>query len=463
MRVRTVEALRRTAAVAGFVGFAGAVTAGVGVTPASADASPASAPTATATLPAPAPAGALAPAVGPTSTPGPSTSSSPATRTPSATATASPTASSTAKPTPAPGATPTPTAPPATTTAPDDDEPVPVATTPPLTPAQLQAGRDLAAAQRQLTSLTAEAAAALQVHATAVQAAEAASLRARVERHKLAVARAATAAARDALGSYAAAAYRNGPTGRDSVAGIASLLEADDPAQLLQRSVDIATVGRGRLLAIEALQRAEYDEDLAGRSVAAAASGAAWAEQAAQQAKETADAAVSAASAVVAARLVAVGGTTDVSGLAVMGAVPAGACQGGSTEGFPDGQIPLALLCPLWGAPGHLLRADAAARFNAMSQAYAATFGRPICVTDSYRDLPAQIALYASKPTLAAVPGTSNHGWARAVDLCDGVESFGTVTHQWLLDNAPTFGWFHPAWAEPTGSRPEPWHWEFGG
>ena len=164
-----------------------------------------------------------------------------------------------------------------------------------------------------------------------------------------------------------------------------------------------------------------------------------------------------------AARLVAVGGTTDVSLLASMGPLPAGACQGGQTQGFPNGQIPLALLCPLWGAPGQLLRADAAARFTAMSQAYAAMFGRPICVTDSYRDLPTQIALAARKPTLAAVPGTSNHGWARAVDLCDGVESFSTVTHEWLVNNAPSFGWFHPVWAQADGSKPEPWHWEFGG
>jgi hypothetical protein len=28
--------------------------------------------------------------------------------------------------------------------------------------------------------------------------------------------------------------------------------------------------------------------------------------------------------------------------------------------------------------------------------------------------------------------------------------------------NAGTFGWVHPDWAEPSGSKPEPWHWEFG-
>ena len=54
-----------------------------------------------------------------------------------------------------------------------------------------------------------------------------------------------------------------------------------------------------------------------------------------------------------------------------------------------------------------------------------------------------------------------DHGWGVAVDLCGGIQSFGTAEHTWLFTHAPLFGWFHPAWAEPTGSRPEPWHWEF--
>jgi D-alanyl-D-alanine carboxypeptidase len=140
-------------------------------------------------------------------------------------------------------------------------------------------------------------------------------------------------------------------------------------------------------------------------------------------------------------------------------------CRPGVTKasaiGFPNGQIPAADLCPIWGAPGQLLRADAAAAFGKMSKAYAGQFGRPICVTDSYRSFSQQVALYAAKPNLAARPGTSNHGWGLAVDLCGGVQSFGTVEHTWLFTHAPLYGWFHPSWAEPTGSRPEPWHWEF--
>ena len=62
----------------------------------------------------------------------------------------------------------------------------------------------------------------------------------------------------------------------------------------------------------------------------------------------------------------------------------------------------------------------------------------------------------------AAVPGTSVHGWGRAVDLQDsnGKLTFDSPAYQWLQANAWRWGFVHPAWAEPGGSSPEPWHWE---
>jgi hypothetical protein len=145
----------------------------------------------------------------------------------------------------------------------------------------------------------------------------------------------------------------------------------------------------------------------------------------------------------------------------VTGAV--GSCTGADVGQYPNGQIPLGALCPLRAAPGHYLRADAAYAFDRLSYAYAHQFGTPICVTDSYRSYSAQVDLYARKPNLAAVPGTSNHGWGTATDLCGGIQDFGTPAHRWMTANAPLYGWFHPGWAQPGGSRPEPWHWEYGG
>lgn len=135
---------------------------------------------------------------------------------------------------------------------------------------------------------------------------------------------------------------------------------------------------------------------------------------------------------------------------------PGGAlCTAASTAGYANGFLPPEVLCPIAG--GGRLRADAAAAFNALAAAH------PICVTDSYRSYSAQVDVYAAKPTLAAVPGTSNHGLGLAVDLCGGIEDAGSAEHAWMQANAPRYGWVHPAWAEPGGSRPEPWHWEYAG
>ncbi len=130
--------------------------------------------------------------------------------------------------------------------------------------------------------------------------------------------------------------------------------------------------------------------------------------------------------------------------------------------GYRNGTIPAASLCAVAPGSTQLLRCDAAVAFRLLDSAYAARFGRRLPVTDAYRSLTEQQALFAAKPNLAAVPGTSNHGWGLAVDLAGGVERFATAEHTWLVANAPRFGWQHPLWARQGGSRPEPWHFEFG-
>jgi D-alanyl-D-alanine carboxypeptidase len=128
-----------------------------------------------------------------------------------------------------------------------------------------------------------------------------------------------------------------------------------------------------------------------------------------------------------------------------------------------NGFLPASALCPLRTASGQRLIAPAAAAFDAMSLAFRAALHVPLCVTDSYRDYASQVRVFATKPNLAATPGRSKHGLGRAVDLCGGVQNYGTAPYNWLKQNAPAFGFAHPDWAEPDGSRPEPWHWEFQG
>ena len=130
---------------------------------------------------------------------------------------------------------------------------------------------------------------------------------------------------------------------------------------------------------------------------------------------------------------------------------------------YPNGQMPPSALCPLWMAEGEFAIPSAAVAFNAMSQRFAEDFGRPICVTDSYRSFSEQVAVKATRGFWAAPPGTSNHGLGKALDLCGGINSFGTIEHLWMKQNAPVFGWFHPSWAAADGRKPEPWHWEFAG
>ena len=130
---------------------------------------------------------------------------------------------------------------------------------------------------------------------------------------------------------------------------------------------------------------------------------------------------------------------------------------------YPNGRVPRSALCSLRGEPGESLRPRAAASFNALSLAFEKANGRPLCVTDSYRSYDEQVAVKASRGRWAATPGRSEHGLGHALDLCGGVDRFGTTAHQWMQDNAPRFGWVHPSWAEAKGSLPEPWHWEFTG
>jgi D-alanyl-D-alanine carboxypeptidase len=147
---------------------------------------------------------------------------------------------------------------------------------------------------------------------------------------------------------------------------------------------------------------------------------------------------------------------------ALMGG-PAATCDGRPVGSQANGFLDPSTLCPLSYAPGHKLSAPAAAAFNRLTEHAKATTGSPLCVGDSYRPYGEQVAVYRAKPGLAAVPGTSNHGWGLALDMSCGVERFGSVPHEWMKANAPQFGWVNPDWARQGGSKPEAWHWEYVG
>ena len=145
-------------------------------------------------------------------------------------------------------------------------------------------------------------------------------------------------------------------------------------------------------------------------------------------------------------------------GAALCAAASAGPYPAGPWGGYADGFIPSSQLCSIAG--GGRLRPDAAAAFDKMSQAYARVFGTNICVTDSYRSYTEQVKVFRQRPSLAAVPGTSSHGWGLALDLGCGMQSSRSAQYRWMVANAAGFGWVHPAWAAHDPF--EPWHWEFG-
>lgn len=140
-----------------------------------------------------------------------------------------------------------------------------------------------------------------------------------------------------------------------------------------------------------------------------------------------------------------------------------GKTKPGPWGGYDNGKMPKSKLDELSWAKGEYLRPDAAKDFEKLNKAFKKKFGSDIQVTDSYRDYAEQVRLKNIKGKWAATPGTSNHGWAMAVDLGSGINNFGTEQHEWMKRNASEYGWKHPDWAEPSGSLPEPWHWEYWG
>ncbi len=340
-------------------------------------------------------------------------------------------------------------------------------------------------ARAALDRASAAAGLALEKYTGAVVAARTAALEADRQEQLLLQAQLTLAGQKALLGRWAREAYGEGDLLGNPA--LITLLDGGSTDDLGRAITYLGRVGNSKSRAVEG-----YAEAL--RAQAATASAARGAQVEARDAQESAEAARAVADAAVrqqrtelaalesrlssaqdaavaaelraknlaAARAIARSRTNDTRGANVVtGEV--GDCAGGDVSGYPNGRIPVSVLCPLWGTANHHLRADAAFAFNRLSQAYAQRFGEPVCITDSYRDYDTQVLLYATKPTLAAVPGTSNHGWGTATDLCGGIEDFGTDTHDWMLVHAPQYGWFHPAWAEPGGSRPEPWHWEFAG
>lgn len=128
---------------------------------------------------------------------------------------------------------------------------------------------------------------------------------------------------------------------------------------------------------------------------------------------------------------------------------------------YENGKIPDSELQALSFSPENKMNKKAAIAMEEMNKAYKADNGSDLTINEAYRDCATQIRYSKELGSRAAPapPCVSNHGWGLAADI--EVGAFGSSTYNWLKANAHKYGYVHPAWAEPGGSNPEQWHWEY--
>lgn len=120
---------------------------------------------------------------------------------------------------------------------------------------------------------------------------------------------------------------------------------------------------------------------------------------------------------------------------------------------YGNGRVPPAALQPINASGSHRLWGPAAGAFTSMERDAAAA-GVRLGVTDSYRPLAVQERLAREKGLyrdggLAAVPGTSNHGWGLALDL-----DLDDAAQRWMRENGWRYGFVEDV-------PREPWHWTY--
>lgn len=135
--------------------------------------------------------------------------------------------------------------------------------------------------------------------------------------------------------------------------------------------------------------------------------------------------------------------------------------------GYQNGLIPQSVLVAVgkdsFGVVQYL-EAGAAKAYFALDAAFYRQFHKHLTVNYGNRTLAQQKEMYAAylahpaTNPLAAYPGTSNHGWARACDFGSDTQYAGTPEANWLKAHGPEYGFW------PTGygfQRVEPWHYDW--
>ena len=136
---------------------------------------------------------------------------------------------------------------------------------------------------------------------------------------------------------------------------------------------------------------------------------------------------------------------------------------GGVRDKYKNGEVPRSEMKEVTGYAGYgaagkgILHNSVADKFQSMIEA-AKKDGHPLGINDTYRTYEDQVYMKQTKGSLAATPGTSNHGYGLAADL-----NYYDGGYKWLWANADKFG-FRPlsGWglSPNTPDKAEAWHWE---
>lgn len=146
--------------------------------------------------------------------------------------------------------------------------------------------------------------------------------------------------------------------------------------------------------------------------------------------------------------VIGVAGTGVALALSQMTVSPAIAAQ--AWGGYQNGYIPLSAMVRVsypgvdywaWDGPGTVdgvyLEPGAANALVSMLAAYASAYGSYLSVNEGYRSFAGQQYWYGREPYPGGAPGSSNHGWGKAIDF----DNFSPIQESWVLANCGRFSY----------------------
>lgn len=138
-----------------------------------------------------------------------------------------------------------------------------------------------------------------------------------------------------------------------------------------------------------------------------------------------------------------------------------------SWDNVRNGEIDEKKLSPLPFNKKFQLESTAATDINAMNEAFKKEFTRDLPIVEAYKTLKQQ---NTESTTISGspLPGLSNYGWAKAINLyysnpsggikpLESVKDYNTfddIEYKWLLANGPKYGWVNPIINQEDGAEP---------